>query len=103
MPKDTVIEDAKRLAQRDKFRATMKTFEQTTHDRARDELKALERHLVKRCLMDEFSMTNLWLLVDAKGRGDYVARVTDCEGCLTQDACAIRGQCAHYLRERGDA
>ena len=30
----------------------------------------------------------------------YVARVTECEACLTEDACRIRGQCAHYLRER---
>lgn len=35
-------------------------------------------------------------------RPDYVsAPITDCEACLTPDACAIRGQCAHYLRERG--
>ena len=39
----------------------------------------------------------------ALGLDKYVARVTDCEGCLTQDACVIRGQCAHYLRERGGA
>ena len=31
---------------------------------------------------------------------DYVAPVTECEACLTEDACRIRGQCAHYLRER---
>jgi len=31
---------------------------------------------------------------------EYVARVTECEACLTEDACRIRGQCAHYLRER---
>lgn len=30
----------------------------------------------------------------------YEMPVTDCEGCMTADACAIRGQCAHYLRER---
>ena len=29
----------------------------------------------------------------------YVSRVTECEACLTEDACRIRGQCAHYLRE----
>ena len=34
-------------------------------------------------------------------RPDYVsAPVTECECCMTPDACAIRGQCAHYLRER---
>lgn len=26
--------------------------------------------------------------------------ILDCEACMTPDACAIRGQCAHYLRER---
>jgi hypothetical protein len=25
--------------------------------------------------------------------------ITECEACLTPDACALRGQCAHYLRE----
>lgn len=54
------------LAGRDKFNAAVKTGEQATHDRARDELKALERHLVKRGLTDEFSTTNLWRLVDVK-------------------------------------
>lgn len=29
----------------------------------------------------------------------YVAPVTECEGCMTEDACRVRGQCAHYLRE----
>lgn len=28
----------------------------------------------------------------------YAALVADCEACLTPDACAIRGQCAYYLR-----
>jgi hypothetical protein len=40
----------------------------STHERAREELLALERHLTKRALSDEFSRTNLWLLVDAMGR-----------------------------------
>jgi len=39
------------------------------HRRARQELQAIERHLTKRCLADDFSLTNLWLLVDANGRG----------------------------------
>lgn len=33
-------------------------------------------------------------------RPEYEAPVTECEACLTEDACRIRGQCAHYLRER---
>ena len=40
----------------------------STNQRAREELAAIERHLTKRCLADELSLTNLWLLVDANGR-----------------------------------
>ena len=29
----------------------------------------------------------------------YEAIVTECEACMTEDACRIRGQCGHYLRE----
>ncbi len=36
-------------------------------------------------------------------KAKYVAAVTDCEACLTPDACAIRGQCAHYLRTTDNA
>jgi hypothetical protein len=25
--------------------------------------------------------------------------ITECEACMTPDACTLRGQCAHYLRE----
>ena len=31
---------------------------------------------------------------------EYEAPVRECEACMTEDACRIRGQCAHYLRER---
>ena len=40
------------------------------------------------------------MIADGWRQTRYVAPVTDCEACLTPDACAIRGQCAHYLRER---
>ena len=33
----------------------------------------------------------------------YKWPVTECEACLTEDACRIRGQCAHYLREEDAA
>ena len=32
-------------------------------------------------------------------RPKYEAPVKECEACMTEDACRIRGQCAHYLRE----
>jgi hypothetical protein len=41
------------------------------------------------------------MIADGWRQTRYVAPVTDCEACLTPDACAIRGQCGHYLRERG--
>ena len=40
------------------------------------------------------------MIADGWRQTRYVAPVTDCEACLTPDACAIRGQCGHYLRER---
>ena len=43
------------------------------------------------------------MIADGWRQTRYVAPVTDCEACLTPDACAIRGQCAHYLRERDGA
>lgn len=39
------------------------------------------------------------MVADGWRKTRYVAPVTDCEACLTPDACSIRGQCAHYLRE----
>ena len=41
------------------------------------------------------------MIADGWRQTRYAAPVTDCEACLTPDACAIRGQCGHYLRERG--
>jgi hypothetical protein len=38
------------------------------------------------------------MIADGWRQTRYTAPVTDCEACLTPDACAIRG---HYLRERG--
>lgn len=39
--------------------------------------------------------------VEAHKPKEYVSGpILDCEACMTPDACAIRGQCAHYLRER---
>lgn len=43
------------------------------------------------------------MIADGWRQTRYVAPVTDCEACLTPDACAIRGQCGHYLRERAQA
>ena len=40
------------------------------------------------------------MVADGWRQTRYVAPVTDCEACLTPDACAIREQCGHYLRER---
>lgn len=40
------------------------------------------------------------MIADGWRQTRYAAPVTDCEACLTSDACAIRGQCGHYLRER---
>lgn len=40
------------------------------------------------------------MVADGWRQTKYVAPVTDCEACLTPDACAIRGQCGHYLREK---
>lgn len=40
------------------------------------------------------------LTADGWRQTRYEAPVTNCEACLTPDACAIRGQCGHYLRER---
>lgn len=40
------------------------------------------------------------MIADGWRQTRYAAPVTDCEACLTPDACAIRGQCGHYLRER---
>ena len=39
------------------------------------------------------------MVADGWRKTRYVSPVTDCEACLTKDACQIRGQCAHYLRE----
>ena len=39
------------------------------------------------------------MIADGWRQTRYAAPVTDCEACLTPDACAIRGQCGHYLRE----
>lgn len=39
------------------------------------------------------------MIADGWRQTRYVAPVTDCEACLTPDACALRGQCGHYLRE----
>lgn len=39
------------------------------------------------------------MIADGWRQTRYEAPVTDCEACLTPDACSIRGQCAHYLRE----
>ncbi len=40
------------------------------------------------------------MIADGWRQTRYEAPVTDCEACLTPDACALRGQCGHYLRER---
>ena len=40
------------------------------------------------------------MIADGWRKTRYEAPVTECEACLTPDACAIRGQCGHYLRER---
>lgn len=40
------------------------------------------------------------MIADGWRQTRYAAPVTDCEACLTPDACAIRGQCGHYLREQ---
>ena len=39
------------------------------------------------------------MVADGWRKTRYVSPVTVCEACLTEDACQIRGQCAHYLRE----
>lgn len=39
------------------------------------------------------------MVADGWRKTRHVSPVTDCEACLTEDACQIRGQCAHYLRE----
>ncbi len=52
--------DARLLALRDKLpQMTLRT----PADRARSELEALERYLRKRGMLDEFSLTNLWMVV----------------------------------------
>ena len=43
---------------------------------------------------------NKALKTEADKQPRYEAIVTECEACMTEDACRIRGQCAHYLRER---
>ena len=40
------------------------------------------------------------MVADGWRKTRYAAPVTECEACLTPDACSIRGQCGHYLRER---
>jgi len=53
-----------------------------------DELQAVRKDVREQMIADGWRQTR------------YLAPVTDCEACLTPDACAIRGQCGHYLRER---
>lgn len=42
------------------------------------------------------------MIADGWRQTAYAAPVTDCEACLTPDACSLRGQCGHYLREQRD-
>jgi hypothetical protein len=44
--------------------------------------------------------TLVQLTADGWRQTRYESAVTECEACLTEDACRLRGQCAHYLRER---
>ena len=91
------------------------------------ELIGRVRRLVEKRMeskMNESDVVKLWMLHDGAGdealidfvrkieaaerermvadgwrKTRYVSPVTNCEACLTEDACQIRGQCAHYLRE----
>lgn len=54
------VADARILAQRDKLPPMNP---RTPADLARVELLAIERYLIGRCMLDEFSLTNLWVVV----------------------------------------
>lgn len=87
--------DARILAARDRLpNMTLRT----AASRARDELVALERYLSKRGMLDEFSLTNLWLVVGPwHGAGASCPHKVD---CATNRKC--NGDCASPTAHNGE-
>ena len=68
---------------------------------ARGEVAALAGHYMAQRDEARQALANQreQMMADGWRQTRYEAPVTDCEACLTPDACSLRGQCAHYLRE----